>query len=392
MERFNVPIMAGAESVKIVFVVNNPAYFISHRMPIGLALISKDFEVHVIAPGECPVELANKGFKYHSVEMSRKGMNPFAELSTILVLRRLFKQIQPGLVHLVTIKPYLYGGIAARLVGVPAVVSAVAGLGILFSGQGVKNKLLRSLLYPLYRFAFGHKNQSAIFQNPNDRDLLVNWGVLKLEKARLIRGAGADLSLYPYVPEPEGVPVISFAARLLKDKGVIEFVEASRILKSRGVEARFWLIGDTDPGNSNTVTQAQLEEWQQAGLVECLGYRTDIANLFSQSNIVTLPSYYGEGLPKVLIEAAACGRAVVTTDHPGCRDAIEADITGVLVPVRDAEALADAIQDLIENPEKRKALGQAGRELAERELAIEKVVDTHLKIYDELMNRTGVNK
>lgn len=373
----------------IIFVVNNPAYFVSHRLPIGLALINKNYEVHLIAPGNCPVELVDKGFKYHSVEMSRKGMNPFAEVSTVFSLYRLFKQIQPDLVHLVTIKPYLYGGIAARLAGVPAVVSAVAGLGILFSGLGFKNKLLRSILYPLYWFAFGHKNQTAIFQNPNDRDLLVNWGVLDFEKARLIRGAGADLSLYPYLPEPEGVPVISFASRLLKDKGVVEFVEASRILKSRNIEARFWLIGDPDPGNSNTVTQTQLDEWQQAGLVECLGYRTDIANLFSQSNIVTLPSYYGEGLPKVLIEAAACGRAVVTTDHPGCRDAIEPNLSGVLVFVRDAQALADAIQDLIENPETRKTMGQAGRELAEREFAIEKVVDTHLKIYDELMSGTG---
>jgi len=373
----------------VVCVVNNPAYFISHRMPIALALLAKGFEVYLIAPGNCPVELSDAGFKYHSVGMSRKGMNPFAELYTILALRRLFKQIQPDLVHLVTIKPYLYGGIAARLAGVPAVVSAVAGVGILFSGQGFKNKVLCSLLYPLYRFAFGHKNQAAIFQNPNDRDLLVDWGVLDFDKARLIRGAGADLSLYPCLPEPEGVPVISCAARLLKDKGVIEFVEASWILKSRGIEARFWLIGDPDPGNSNTVTQIQLDAWQQAGLVECLGYRADIANLFSQSNIVSLPSYYGEGLPKVLIEAAACGRAVVTTDHPGCRDAIESNVTGILVPVRDAEALADAIQDLIEHPTKRKAMGQAGRELAEQEFAIEKVVDAHFKLYDELLSKVA---
>lgn len=373
--------------LKVCFVVNNPSYFVSHRMPIGLSLIEQGVEVHIVAPGECPAVLVEKGFKYHSVEMSRKGMNPFSELSTILALHRLFKQIQPDLVHLVTIKPYLYGGIAARLAGVPAVVSAVAGLGILFSGQGFKNKLLRSLLYPLYKFAFGHKSQTAIFQNPNDRDLLVNWGVLDSQKTTLIRGAGVDLVDYPFVDEPSSVPIISFAARLLKDKGVLEFVEASRLLKQRGVETRFWLVGDPDPGNSNTATQAQLDEWQQAGLVECLGYRTDIASLFAQSNIVSLPSYYGEGLPKVLIEAAACGRAVVTTDHPGCRDAIEAGLTGVLVPVRDAEALADAIQELIVNPEKRKKMGKAGRELAVREFAIEKVVDAHLAIYDELLTK-----
>ncbi|WP_369920486.1 glycosyltransferase family 4 protein [Marinomonas polaris] len=369
---------------KMVFVVNNAAYFLSHRLPIGLALLAKGVEVHVIAPGECPVALSEAGFTYHSVEMSRKGMNPLAELSTVFALRRLFKQIQPDLVHLVTIKPYLYGGIAARLAGVTAVVSAVAGLGIVFSGQGLKNKVLRSILYPLYRAAFTHKNQIAIFQNPNDRDLLVDWGVLKREKATLIRGAGVDLKHYPYQSEPVGVPVISFAARLLKDKGVQEFVEASRILKQRNIDARFCLIGDPDPGNNNTVTQEQLDQWQAAGLVECLGYRTDIADLFSQSNIVSLPSFYGEGLPKVLIEAAACGRAVVTTDHPGCRDAIEPD-TGILVPVRDAESLANAFQNLIDNPNKRKNMGSAARLLAEREFSIEKVVELHMDIYKDLI-------
>lgn len=373
--------------MKIIFVVNNSAYFISHRLSIGLALLAQGFEVHVIAAGDCPNELAEKGFKYHSVNMSRKGMNPFTEVSTILELHRLFKQIQPSLVHLVTIKPYLYGGIAARLANVPAVVSAVAGLGVLFAGQGLKNKILRSILYPLYQFAFGHKNQAAIFQNPNNRDSLVDWGVLKFEKACLIRGAGAELSRYPYLPEPVGIPVISFAARLLKDKGVIEFVEASRILKSRNVDARFWLVGGADPGNRNTVTQQQLDEWQKAGPVECLGYRTDIANLFAQSNIVTLPSYYGEGLPKVLIEAAACGRAVITTDHPGCRDAIEPNQTGILVPIKNAEALADAIQYLIENPENRAKMGKAGRKLAENVFDVNNVVEQHLDIYQELMEK-----
>lgn len=375
---------------KIIFVVNNPAYFISHRLPIGLALLAKGYAVHVIAPGKCPSELLETGLNYHSVEMSRMGMNPFIEFATIFSLRRIFKKIQPDLVHLVTIKPYLYGGIAARLAGVPAVVSAVAGLGILFSSQGIKNKVVRSMLYPMYRFAFAHKNQVVIFQNTNDRDLFFDLKILDIERARLIRGAGVNLLHYHYLPEPEHVPVISFVARLLKDKGVIEIVEASRILKRLDIEVRFWIIGDPDPGNPNTVTKAELVEWQQAGLVEYFGYRTDIANLFSQSNIVTLPSYYGEGLPKVLIEAAACGRAVITSDHPGCRDAIEPDLTGVLVPVRDAEALADSIQYLIENPDLRKAMGKAGRELAKKEFAIEKVVGAHLKIYDELLAKVGV--
>jgi glycosyltransferase involved in cell wall biosynthesis len=372
--------------LKICFIVNDSHYFISHRLSIGLALIDKGFDVYLIAPGNPPSMLIEKGFKFFSVYISRKGVNPLFDLLTLFRLYILLKKIQPDLVHLVTIKPYLYGGIAARISGVPSVVSAVAGLGILFSGLGFKNKILRFLLFPFYKFSFGHKNQMIVFQNANDHDLLIRWGVLSFNKSAFIRGSGAELKDYPFIDEPDGVPVISFASRLLKDKGVLEFVEASRILKNQGVDIRFWLIGDIDLGNSSSVTKEQLDIWQKGGLVECFGYREDIANLFAQSNIVSLPSYYGEGLPKVLVEAAACGRPVITTNHPGCRDAIEPD-SGILVPVRDSVALADAIQYLVENPVKRKAMGKAGRELAEREYSIEKIVYEHIHIYNDLISK-----
>jgi glycosyltransferase involved in cell wall biosynthesis len=372
--------------LKICFIVNDSHYFISHRLSIGLALIDKGFDVYLIAPGNPPSMLIEKGFKFFSVYISRKGVNPLFDLLTLFRLYILLKKIQPDLVHLVTIKPYLYGGIAARISGVPSVVSAVAGLGILFSGLGFKNKILRFLLFPFYKFSFGHKNQMIVFQNANDHDLLIRWGVLSFNKSAFIRGSGAELKDYPFIDEPDGVPVISFASRLLKDKGVLEFVEASRILKNQGVDIRFWLIGDIDLGNSSSVTKEQLDIWQKGGFVECFGYREDIANLFAQSNIVSLPSYYGEGLPKVLVEAAACGRPVITTNHPGCRDAIEPD-SGILVPVRDSVALADAIQYLVENPVKRKAMGKAGRELAEREYSIEKIVYEHIHIYNDLISK-----
>jgi len=371
---------------KIAFVVNDPAYFVTHRMGIGLRLLAEGYAVHIMAPGSCPEVLVEYGFIYHQVSMSRKGKNPFSELSTIYELFSLFNALKPDVVHLVTIKPYLYGGIAARFAGVKAVVSAVAGLGILFSQSSFKRHVLRATLYPLYRFAFGHPRQTVIFQNHDDKDLLQRFAHLPEEKTVVIRGAGVDLAGYPFLPEPQGEIVVSFASRLLKDKGVIEFVEASRILRQRGVPAIFWLIGMPDPGNANTVTQEQLDTWEREGLVKCLGYRKDIASLFSQSHIITLPSFYGEGLPKVLIEAAACGRAVITTDHTGCRDAIEADETGLLVPIRDSAALANAIESLVLNPGTRKKYGEAGRRLAERVFDVEKVVDAHLEVYHQLLN------
>ncbi len=371
------------------FVVNNPAYFVSHRLAIGLSLLHQGYQVYVIGPGDCPQGLQEQGFIFQSVSMSRKGKNPFAELNTIFELYKLFKRIKPDVVHLVTIKPYLYGGIAARLAGVPAVVSAVAGLGTLFIENTLKYRFLRAALYPAYRFAFGHKNQTLIFQNDDDRSLLLDWLKINANKTVLIRGSGVSLQDYPVVAEQhKSEPIVALASRLLKDKGVVEFVEACEILQQRGVKARYWLIGSPDLGNSNTVSQAELDTWRAEGLVECLGYRQDIAELFAQANIVALPSYR-EGLPRVLVEAAACARAVVTTDVPGCRDAITPDITGLLVPVRDSKSLADALQRLIEDVDLRFQMGQAGRQLAEDAFAIEIIVDRHMDVYQELIARSS---
>lgn len=370
---------------KIILVLNGVSYFISHRLPIALELKRQGYEVHIICPDTAPENFAQYGFTYHQVAMSRKGMNPIADLFIICKLFFLFRKINPDLVHLVTIKPYLYGGIAARLAKVPGVVSAVAGLGILFNKNTNKSKLLRTILYPLFKFAFVHRNQHVIFQNIDDKQVLLQWIGLNDKITSVIRGAGVDLNQYPYFQEIDNKPpVIAFAARLLKDKGVEEFVDASRLLQQRGVAVKFRLIGEPDEGNANTVSQQQLDNWQDAGIVECLGYRTDIPDLFSKANIVSLPSYYGEGLPKVLIEAAACGRAVVTTDWPGCRDAITPNETGLLVPIKSASALADAIQKLIESKEVRLAMGKAGRKLAESVFDVNAVIAQHMEIYKKL--------
>jgi glycosyltransferase involved in cell wall biosynthesis len=307
-----------------------------------------------------------------------------AELRIFWELYRLMHQISPDLVHLVTIKPVLYGGIMARLLGVPAVVAAISGLGTVFVDRDQTRSWMRLAVGWFYRLALGHSNAKVIFQNPDDRAVLVGIGAVRDEKTSLIRGSGVSLASYTVRPEPEGVPVVTFAARLLKDKGVREFVEAALLLKERDVSARFWLAGSPDPGNVTSVSENDLSHWNKGRVVEVLGYQNDIPDLFANSNIVVLPSYR-EGLPKVLIEAAACGRAVVTTDVPGCRDAIQPETTGRLVLVRNAMALADAIQSLIEDPVRRKKMGAEGRAMAEREYAIDKVVDAHLAIYRELL-------
>ncbi len=370
---------------KILFVVNVPEFFLSHRLPIALAARDAGYEVHVAtAAGEAVQEIRRLGLEHHTVAIARSGQNPLAELSSITSLYRLLRALKPNLVHLVTIKPVLYGGIAARLAGVSAVVAAVSGLGTVFVAQSAAARARRELVSGLYRWAFSHQRLAVIFQNPDDRDGLLAIGALKKEQVRMICGSGVNLANYSFLQEPGGIPVVVMAARLLRDKGVYEFVESAQLLRARGVQVVMRLIGAPDPGNPTSVEQVELDKWAAEGVVELPGYRSDIARQYAAANIVCLPSYR-EGLPKGLVEAAACGRAVVTTDVPGCRDAIEPDVTGVLVPVKSAGALADRLQALIEAPEERMRMGKAGRELAERAFSIDRIVNQHLAIYKELL-------
>ena len=365
--------------------VNAPEFFVSHRLPLAVAAQESGYEVHVAsADGEEVGAIKAHGFHHHVVGFARSGQNPLVELKTLASLVRLFRQVRPELVHLITIKPVLYGGLAARMAGVQGVVSAVSGLGTVFLSESRTAKLRRWMISKLYKVAFKQKRLAVIFQNPNDRETLLALGALDIRDTRMIRGSGVALDDYPYVPEPEGKPVVVMAARLLRDKGVFEFVNAARLLRERSVEATLRLIGSADPGNLTSVTQEELQQWESEGVVELLGFRSDIAQQYAAANVVCLPSYR-EGLPKSLVEAAACGRAVVTTDVPGCRDAIIPDKTGLLVQVRDPVSLADAIQKLVENPELRNCMGSGGRALAQEEFAIEKIVDQHLKIYREVV-------
>ena len=375
---------------KILFVINDAAFFISHRLPIAQQLVEDGYEVHLATSGEALPIYDEMGLNFHKLGVSRRGTSPLSELWLIWQLFKLFASLKPDLVHLVTIKPYLYGGIAAKMAKVPAVVSAVSGLGFVLMATGFKTKFLRAVLYPLYKFAFSHKNQLVIFQNSDDANFLVNWEVINSSKVHLIRGSGVDLDVYRYSPEPKGKVIVTFVARLLVDKGIREFIDASQILHSKGKEVSFWIAGDLDEGNPESITKAELTSWKKLPNVNVIGFQNNIADLYSKSNIACLPSYR-EGLPKSLVEAAACGRAVVTTDVPGCRDAIVSDKTGLLVPINNAKLLADAIEYLIENPDVRKRMGAAGRVLAEKEFAIEKIVAEHIKIYRKLQDKAELH-
>jgi glycosyltransferase involved in cell wall biosynthesis len=373
----------------ILFVVNAPEFFLSHRLPLGLALQKEGYKVHVASADGPELErIRQSGFEHHSVPFDRSGQNLWVELKTLFALACVYRRVRPALIHLVTIKPVLYGGLLARILGVRAVVSAVSGLGTVFLAQSPLEHLRRWMVALLYKLSLGHKNTVVVFQNPHDRDALLSMRCLKNSQVRLIRGSGVELPAYPYKPEPEGPCIVVMAARLLKDKGVYEYVGAARLLHQRGANVEMRLIGAPDLGNPTSIKQHDLDRWRGEGYINVMGFRADIAEQYAAANVVCLPSYR-EGLPKSLVEAAACGRAVVTTDVPGCRDAITPNVTGVLVPVQSAESLANAIELLAKNTELRMSMGRAGRALAESSFAIEKIVQNHMDIYNGLLNKAA---
>jgi glycosyltransferase involved in cell wall biosynthesis len=375
---------APATAPRLLFFITNPAFLVSHRLPVALAARDAGYEVHVASMGGPAVaQLEALGLTHHVLPLSRTSMRPWTEARSLWAIWRLFRRVRPDLVHAVTLKSVLYGGIASRLAGVPAYVAAISGLGYVFiQGSGARAALKRLALV-LYRLALGHANSRVIFQNASDRDVLVQAAAVRPEQVVMVRGSGVDLDRFAPAPWPAGPVTVAMASRLLHDKGVREFVEAARLSASRGEGLRWRLAGSLDPENPASVTASELEAWRAEGMIEYVGECADVAGFYAQAHIVTLPSYR-EGLPKSLIEAAACGRPVVATDVPGCRDAIEPGTSGVLVPPRDARALAAAVAALAEDEALRTRMGDAGRALAERDFGLDRIVRAHLDVYRDL--------
>jgi glycosyltransferase involved in cell wall biosynthesis len=373
---------------KLLFVVNVDWFFLSHRLPIALEAQRRGFEVHIATRLTDKLsELQRHGLIVHVLALDRNGAGLANAWLTGFQLWRVIKAVQPDVMHLVTIKPILLGGLMARLLAVPALVVAVSGLGYVFMSHGSTAFVRRWLVGVLYRLALAHRNLVVIFQNADDRQRLTEIAHLPGSSAVTLRGSGVDLVQFVPRPLPQGEAVVVLAARLLADKGVFEFVQAARLLKAQGCRAQFVLVGTIDPANPTSVSQAELDAWVREGVVAWWGHRSDMVQVLSAAQIVVLPSYR-EGLPKVLLEAAACGRAVVTTDVPGCRDAIEPGVTGLLVPVCDAPALAYAMLELINDRARCETMGNAGRALALRAFDVNQVVDAHLQIYADLMAKS----
>ncbi|MEW6291342.1 MAG: glycosyltransferase family 4 protein [Thermodesulfobacteriota bacterium] len=372
---------------KLLFFVTEDWYFCSHRLPLAVAASNAGYEVVVVTREDKhgdKIRAAN--LKLIPINFRRRGANPFREIIFIRHLISLYQQEQPDIVHHIALKPVLYGALAARLVRVPCVVNALAGLGYLFSSRQWKAKFLRPFVEKAFRILLNRRNSRTILQNPDDAVSLVHRGVVRKERVALIRGSGVDLKTFFPVPEPEQVPIVLLASRMLWDKGVGEFVKAAAVINENGIKARFVLVGVSDPENPASVPNTQLQKWHADGVIEWWGHQENMPPIFAVSNICCLPTSYGEGVPKVLIEAASCGRAIVTTDAPGCREIVKNGENGFLVPIGNPVALVDALRRLIVEPNLRVQMGMRGREIAEADFSIEKVTSQTLDVYKDLLS------
>jgi glycosyltransferase involved in cell wall biosynthesis len=367
---------------RLLFVVNDTAIFASHRLPIAVAASRAGYEIHLAALNSGALDvLRDHDIGFHPLPVDRTGLNPLKDLRMAFELARTVRKLRPTLMHTVTIKPVIYGGILARLLRVPSLVSAITGLGQVFTDQKSMPRPVRALARRLYRLALGHKNSCTIFQNPDDRAFMVDANLVSIDRTALIRGSGVDMDCFAPRPEPPRPAVVILPARLLWDKGIGEFVEAARILRNPDLGARLALVGEPPPHNRGSVPRETIEGWVREGLVEWWGHQTNMPGVYARSHIVCLPSYYGEGVPRALIEAAACGRPIVTADTPGCREVVRDGVNGLLVPPRAAAPLAEALRELLLDPARCAAMGGRGRELAVAEFSVEHVVEATLKVY-----------
>lgn len=379
--------------MKVVLFANTEWYLYNFRRSLAGTLVDAGYEVLLLSPpGPYGARLQALGLRWEPVPMQRRSLNPLRELALLVHLWRVLRREKPDLVHGFTIKCAVYGALAARFAGVHARVSAVAGMGYVFTSNDVKARMLRPLVRTLLKVALGGRRSRLILQNPDDVELFRAAGLGDAEHVRLIPGSGVDcLRFQPGPARAQGGPTrVLLASRLLWDKGIAEYVQAaSRIREIAGIGAvHFLLAGDPDPGNPAAVPESAVRDWVSNGVIEWLGHVDDMPGLLAGVDIAVLPSYR-EGLPKGLIEAAASGRALVTTDVPGCREVVTDGVDGLLVQPRDPAALAAAILRLHVDPALAGRLGAAARLKALGRFDERRILQETLNVYRELLAPEG---
>lgn len=368
---------------KILFLVTEDWAFLTHRLPMARAARAAGAEVVVASrTGAATARIRELGYRVVPVAIDRGSLNPLRELATVARLVAILRRERPDILHNIALKPILDGTLAARFAPVPRVIDTFAGMGAVFIAED--GGLLRRFLIAMFRWLLRAPSVTVMVQNEDDRRLLQEFGIGCEGRTVLVPGSGVDVETFSPAPEPDGTVTATFVGRLLWDKGVGELVEAARILKNRGVALRIRCVGLPDPANPRSVNEDEVHRWVRAGLIDWQGYCADIDQVWAESHIAVLPSYR-EGLPKSLLEAAACGRPLVATDVPGCRALVRDGENGLLVPVREAAALADALQRLAEDAALRARLGAAARADAETLYADAAIETQTAELYRRLL-------
>lgn len=372
-------------SYKLFIVVNVDSFFLSHRKDIALRAFKEGYDVTIIASdtGKSQ-EIKSLGLKFINLPINKTGTNIFQELKTFKFLYTLFKKEKPHIVHLVGLKTILWGGLAARLRKINGLVTAVSGLGVMFSPE-YKHGLMSKCILKMMRFIHHRKNTYCIFHNTDDLDLFVSNGIIDRQHCIRTMGSGIDLNVFKYVEKQEGSKLrVLFTARMVEDKGVLILIEAANLIREKYHDkVEFLLCGGLET-NPLAIKKEKLEELCDGTYIQWLGKRDDIKELLESSDIFAFPSYYKEGLPKSCIEAAAIGRPIITCDSTGCRDTVIDGKTGFLIPIKDSAALADKLQILFEDENLRKEMGYNARKYAENKFSLEDVINAHIKIYNSL--------
>ncbi len=363
--------------------INVSWFFVLHRIAIAKMARERGVDVH-IACGEGEGgrdDIEKAGFPFHGLPLTRTRFAPWQDLKSLIAIFRLYRKLRPDIVHHVTLKPIVLGSIAAKLAGVPGVINAFAGLGSVYSGRSWSSHLYRMVLHVLMHLSLKLPRQKVVFENGDDRTQLTRAGSVSEVDSLVIAGVGVDTSEFCPAPEPAAPVLVLMAGRMLREKGVVYFVDAARRLRNRGLPARFLLVGIPDPFNPRSITEDELRAWSSEGIVEWLGYRHDMPQVVRDSHIVCLPTYYREGVPRILIEGAASARPLVTTDMPGCRDIVQDGINGIVVPPHDVDALEAALGKLISDAGLRARFGAEGRRIAEQQFALPLVLEKFWELY-----------
>jgi glycosyltransferase involved in cell wall biosynthesis len=369
---------------RLIYVVTEDWYFLSHRLPMARAARAAGFEVHVATNvGEDAADIREEGFILHPVRFARGRLSPLRTVRTILALRRLYRTVNPAIVHYVAMQPTLLG-ILASFGSKFAVVYAITGLGYAFVADSSKTRSLRRGFRRLLLLGLNRDRAVGLVQNPDDREVLANVGI-KPERIALIPGSGVDADRFRPIPEPDGQVTVAFVGRMLADKGVRTLMEAQRILRASGIPCDLLLAGTPDPANPTSIPQIEVAGWGRESGVTWLGHVADIATVWRRAHIAVLPSRGGEGVPKSLLEAAALGRPLIATDVPGCREIVIHEKTGLLVPVDDPQALAAAILRLVRSSQQRVRFGVAARRLVDERFAADLVGRATVALYQRLL-------